>query len=136
MMEIAITPGDTKEVYDVYLDCQHCRHLAWMLFCLFVFVFCSFCIVPCLVLKFDVVYTLILTVESLPGYPLPSPTLFWTGENFSTHGGSLVTNNMAAISNGRRYFGKFRRKAFLLLQTKTLTTATQSTSQYCTNLVR
>ena len=52
---------------------------------------------------------------------------------------SLKTSNMAAVSNGGRYFVRFRWKAFSS-RGKNLTTSTQSSpqssTQYCTNLVR
>ena len=55
------------------------------------------------------------------------------------HVRSLKTSNMAAVSNGGRYFVRFRWKAFSS-RGKNLTTSTQSSpqssTQYCTNLVR
>ncbi|KAJ7360473.1 NADH dehydrogenase (ubiquinone) complex I, assembly factor 6 [Desmophyllum pertusum] len=43
---------------------------------------------------------------------------------------------MAAISNGRRFFARARRKPFAILGARNLTNTTQSASQYCNNLVR
>ena len=48
---------------------------------------------------------------------------------------NLVTNNMAAISNGGRVFARTRRKIFRT-GARNLANTTQSASQYCVNLVR
>ena len=51
--------------------------------------------------------------------------------------GGLESNNMAAISNVRsRLFAKVRWQSSLSLTSKTLASASQTSSQYCIDLVR
>lgn len=66
-----------------------------------------------------------------PAFPLP-----WSHEISERNRKSLVTSNMAAISNGRRVFARTRRKIFRILVARNLANTTQSASQYCVNLVR
>ncbi|KAK2560651.1 NADH dehydrogenase (ubiquinone) complex I [Acropora cervicornis] len=61
----------------------------------------------------------------------------YTGIRALPNDGGLESNNMAAISNVRsRLFAKVRWQSSLSLTSKTLASASQTSSQYCIDLVR